>query len=107
MQQNTDVRKWMLGAVATALVCVVAILAYFSLHTTVPAEKTYTLSPQYVAHNIVDLSRRPDASFLQLMETDHVRVEDEQDGISLVEVLEGEHRGERGWVRTAWLQVGR
>jgi hypothetical protein len=107
MQQNTDPRKLMLGAVALALAVVGGVLAYSSYQSTPPAEKTYTVAPHYVARNLVDLSRMPDSSFLQIADTDHVRVVGEEGDMRMVEVLEGEFRGETGWVRIGWLQEGR
>jgi len=103
----TDPRKWLLGGVAVILLVVLGLLGYSALHSASPPARTYTVAPHYVARNYVDLSRMPDASFLQITDTDHVRVVREQGDVCMVEVLEGEFRGEQGWVRTAWLQEGR
>jgi len=104
MQKTSDPRKWILGAVALVLLGVVSILGFVNMGSGPAATKTYTVAPHYVARNIVDLSRMPDATFLQITSSDHVQVVEEQGDIASVEVLDGEFRGEKGWVRMAWLQ---
>jgi hypothetical protein len=104
MQKTSDPRKWILGAVAIALLGAGSMVAYLNLHSSGPVEKTYTVAPHYVARNLVDLSRMPDSSFLQITENDHVRVVGGDGNAATVEVLEGEFRGEKGWVPMAWLQ---
>jgi hypothetical protein len=99
-----DPRKLILGAVALVLISVVGLFGYVASHAAGPAEKTYTVAPHYVARNLVDLSRMPDSSFLQITENDHVRVVGGDGNAATVEVLEGEFRGEKGWVPMAWLQ---
>lgn len=97
-------RKWWLAGAGLVLAGGGGFGVLMSLES-YPPETQYTVATHYFAREVLDLGRPGTANtIVELDALELVRVEDNQDGFSAIEVVDGRHKGEHGWVVTSWLR---